>query len=115
MCFAWSRMTVISAAKKGAEERDASLPFEGFLEALCRVAVMKALPTRAEMAAAGYEQREDCGAYISYLKENERSTWEAMVQRSVGWGEEPNQPLVDCVGMLISLIVDSVESETRGG
>ena len=68
MCFAWSRMTVIHAAKKGSEERDRSLPFEGFLEALCRVAVMKALPTRKEMAAAGYERREDCGAYIAYLK-----------------------------------------------
>jgi len=114
MCFAWSRMTVIHAAKKGGEERDKSLPFEGFLEALCRLAVIKALPTRAEMAAAGYERREDCGTYIAYVKENETSKWEEMIQRSVDWGEEPPQPLPECVGMLISLVEDCVESETRG-
>ena len=49
---------------------DTVLPFEGFMEALIRIAAQKALPTEEEMRQEpeGSPSRHDAGAYLAQLK-----------------------------------------------
>ena len=49
--FAWSRMVVAQPYTAGGGVKNRHVPFEGFLEALCRVAALKALPTDDELYA----------------------------------------------------------------
>ena len=41
MCFAWSRMCVVDELTERGRMRDSHLPFEGFLEALIRMSILK--------------------------------------------------------------------------
>lgn len=49
---------------------DTHLPFEGFMEALCRIAAQKALPTEAELVAfaAANGCKPDAGEYMAQVR-----------------------------------------------
>ena len=64
LCFSWSRMCVGDSKTLGGLKRDSNLPFEGFLEAICRMAMMKALPTDDEIISAGCT---NAGTYVARL------------------------------------------------
>jgi len=53
VCFAWSRLCVVDGRTGPGRLRETHLSFEDFLEALCRLCIIKALPTDAEIEAAG--------------------------------------------------------------
>jgi hypothetical protein len=111
LCFVWARMAV--AATPG--PKDDALPFEGFLEALCRLASIKALPTDEEISAAGCE---DAGKYVMlmYQDEDTKAEYETMLrERTVGWGGKPSQPLDRCVAHTLSIIVHSMEATLYKG
>ena len=40
-CFTWSRMVVEESGTVRAQRREAALPFEGFMEAVCHLATLK--------------------------------------------------------------------------
>jgi len=108
LCFVWSRMA--STASK-----NDALPFEGFLEALCRISSIKALPTDGEIAARGCE---NAGRYVllMYTTEALRKEYEQMLaERTVGWGGGPQQPLERCVAHVLSIVVHAVEAEVFTG
>ena len=53
LCYAWSRMRYVDEEHKASRAKMTHLAFEDFLEALCRVAGLLALPTDEEVTAAG--------------------------------------------------------------
>ena len=110
LCFVWSRMA--SSSPSVADDR---LPFESFLEALCRLASIKALPTDEEMAAKGCE---DAGKYVQLMlsEEDTRKEYEDMLRaRRIGWGGKPTLPLETCVRHTISIISRAIEATCQRG
>ena len=82
-------------------------------EAICRVAVCKALPTDDEVEAAGFE---DAGAFLLALRESP-SDYKQWVD---DWNEahdspivKATQPAIRCLEHLILLIVRTVEANSK--
>lgn len=95
-------MVVVDASTERGQQRESSLPFEGFCEALCRVAVLKALPSDAEILASS---ATDAYEYIAMLDEEDETVYEAfLASHCSAWGAEPQQPLARCVAHLMALI-----------
>ena len=107
LCFAWSRMVVIDDSTARGRLRETHLPYEGFLEALCRVSTLMALPTDAEIEAASCR---DAGAFVEELKARDGLSYVSMQQeRKVAWGETPPQPEERCVAHLMALVTRRLE------
>lgn len=113
LSFSWSRMVVVNPASSSGQRNDCNLPFEGFLEALCRLATLKALPIDDEIAAAPDNVR-DAGSFMQALEENESSYNRFLNARNQKWGGEPRQPIERCVDHLIAVIIRGIERETMG-
>ena len=61
------------------------LSFEDFLEALCRLARLKAYPTDAEISAAG---ARDAPSYLHTLADEDMAAYDKMLRtRSAVWGQ----------------------------
>lgn len=104
LCFVWSRMCVTDERTEVAHLREEMLPFEGFLEALCRLSTLKAFPNDAEIAAAG-SSCPDAAAYLRGLQLNFADKYHAlMADRKGVWGREPLQPVHRCMDHLWSLL-----------
>jgi hypothetical protein len=90
-----------------------SLPFEGFLEATCRVACLKALPTDDELVTAGDEH---AGAFLLGMKEREQQRYATFLEeRRAKWGAAPRQPAHRCLHHLLCLAIHTVERASAGG
>lgn len=88
------------------------LPFESFLESLCLVATLKALPCDEMLAAAGDLEGWH---YVEHLREWKPAEYAAFVRRRKGkWGVAPNQPLCRTVDHLIRCIVHRIDSGQSG-
>jgi len=108
--FTWSRMVVGMPYSASGQIKTKHLPFEGFLEALCRVAGLKALPTDKEVAASGLK---DGGQYLAALKADNPAEYEEILStRANTWGSMPRQPMSRCVYHLISIILYRIEDLT---
>lgn len=101
-------MAVADGQTIGGRLKETCLPFEGFLEALCRLAMLKALPTDAEIAEAG---TQDAGTYMTWLRELNLGLYQQMLkERCCSFGELPRiQPLHRCVEHLITIIIRRIE------
>ena len=66
LCFACSRMAVIDSRTQKGNDKENNLPFEGFLEALCRLSMLKALPSDEELEETGCA---DAGIFLQRLQE----------------------------------------------
>lgn len=76
------------------------------------MAVLKALPTKAEILANGCM---DAGQYLINLKERNEKAYDAFVsERATRWGEEPKQPVPVCVEHMLTVIIRQIEGGTRG-
>lgn len=112
--FVWSRMAVIDARTERGFLRECCLPFEGFLEALCRVAVLKALPTDDEVLASGCAQT---GEYMDWLKVTHEEEYEEMLAtRGLAWGDAPSTAAetARAVCKTIEIIIHQIEESTNG-
>ena len=112
--FVWSIMAVKDSRTTRGAFRQANLPFEGFLEALCRVAGLKALPTDDEIAEAGCPH---AGAYMSKLQIEDEESYDRMLEeRSTPWSKrfEPPQPMARLVEHTITIMIHCMEGDTAG-
>ena len=101
------------AAQRGAI-KETHLPFEGFLEALCRVSVLKALPTDHEIDAAGASH---AGTHLETMRKDDRAGYEKlMATRAQPFEEEEPrlQPLHRCVAHLLEVLFYAIESTAKG-
>ena len=111
LCFVWSRMATSGAPSPN----DDRLPFEGFLEALCRLSTIKALPLDHEVRAKGCD---DAGQYVHLMNSSEdtKREWVLMQKkRKIGWGGMPAQPLERCVSHVLWIVVRSIEKIVMEG
>jgi len=111
--FIFSRMCVVDNRTEKGAAREAGLPFEGFLEALVRIAPMKALPTDEEIAEAG---QADAGMYLQWLGQTDEAAYENLLEeRATPWGaESADQPIDRCVAHVISIIIRTIEADSSG-
>lgn len=114
LCFVFSRLRVVDEESERGKRRLNSLSFEDFLEAVVRVATMKALPTNAELAILG---ARDAGTFLIQLRANPAGYTAFVKARERGWEDPLRQPIRRCVEHLLSLIIRTIEtglSESAG-
>ena len=106
-------MLVVDGWTEKGHLRETDLPFEGFLEALCRVSTLKALPTDREIAMSGCS---DAGRYMVWLRVQDEEAYHALLaERAGGWGDELRQPLARCLAHTIAIIFREMEEERKSG
>jgi len=114
-CFAfvWSRMGVVNGREGRGYLRESGLPFEGFLEVLCRISVLKAVPTDEEIEAAG---QSNAGTYLAWLKVEDEDGYATLVRtRGTPWGTDPsNKVVARCVHHMLAMMIYAIEGETAG-
>jgi hypothetical protein len=112
MSFAWSRMCVIDECTKTGRRKESTLPFEGFLEGLVRISMLKALPTDQQIAE--YECT-NAFQYFAKLRLNDEEAFQKMmVSGHTIWGDEPKtQPVPRCVNHVVDLILNKVTPSGR--
>ena len=92
--------------------KETCLPFESFLEALCRMSSLKALPTLDEIDVAG---EADAGSFLLNLKELNADRYAAYLAdpaHRVEWGDEPRgEAIYQRVEHLIHLLIRTIEGD----
>ena len=84
-CFAWSRMCVINGYTAEGGFQCTHLPFEGFMEALVRLSLLKALPTQAEVDL--HLACRDAREYMVRLEIDDNPAYlKLMSERTGAWG-----------------------------
>lgn len=106
LCFSWSRMCVADHHTKLGAKKDSNLPFEGFIEAICRMAMLKALPTDDEIVDA---ECEDASSYLAQLQLFDTPAYEKLLERKNPWGAEPSQPAHRCVAHMMAVILRRIK------
>ena len=114
LSFVMSRMAVIDARTTKGETKANHLPFEGFMEAICRLSMDKALPTDEELSKA---KCSDGGMFLLMLakKELDEEILDEFVDfkstHAIDWGGEPMQPLARCVEHMVTSIIRTIIDE----
>ena len=112
LIFVFSRLRVVDEESERGKRKLSTLSFEDFLEALVRVATMKALPTRAELALLG---ARDAGTFLIDLRSNPTGYAAFVKARERGWDDPLRQPIHRCLEHLLSLIIRTIELGMPGG
>lgn len=109
LAFVWSRMAVAEPYSEKGVVRLLHLPFESFLEALCRCARRKAFPTDDEIAEAGFDH---AGTFMDDLRENHPAALDQLMRtRTTPWGAPlSGPPLARCVEHFLCMLIHTIAS-----
>ena len=111
LCFAWSRFYVPEKKSLKAMIRIRSLDFLGWLEALVRLAMLKALPTEEEIDLTFCK---NAGEWLDE-KFGMPEYKEVMDTRATPWGQVPAyQPAHISVRQMVQLFIHRIEKELAG-
>jgi len=115
LIFTWSRVRgaigVASAYSDASQIRMRHLHFEDFLEALCRLSALLALPTDDDLEEVG---SEDAGVYLMLLAEDPPAYRSFLTERRGALLKPPRQPIWRCVEHLVAYLARLVEHNTSG-
>ena len=118
LCFVWSRMVVIDPRTRLGHLKESHLPFEGFLEAICRLAILKGLPTDREIEASEWYSDEspiDAAEYFERFSNDSPDEYQAFIEEhATPWGGTPQQPTHRCVAHLVSIIIRTIKVISAG-
>ena len=106
LCFASARMVVVETRTEIGKRRDSMIQFQGFIEALCRASTLKALPTTAEIEAAG------CKNAAQWIEENQDEYMAILSTRAPPWGTDPVRPVEESMKMVLDIVLDAVARTT---
>lgn len=107
LAFVWSRTCVTEPHTERGRVRSKCLPFEGFMEAITRVACLKALPTDELLSSSGVAH---AGLYMADLRRNHPAVHSSFLEeRRTVWGQSPKQPVERCLHHCLCLIVHTIE------
>ena len=110
LAFIWSRMKVIDERSIASQKKLAGLGFEDFLEALCRIAIMKAWPDDYDFKESGCK---DGWQYVCELKANDPKTHAKLLkERQIPWNGEPWLFSHHCVSHLVCGLIRVIDTAT---
>ncbi len=132
--FTWSRMVVAQPYSAGGAVKNRHVPFEGWLEALCRLSALKALPTDLELCREQYDEAiasgsspgaaaaaveaavepggSSAGRYLNGLRADDPAAYdELLTTRASSWGSTPRQPVSRCIDHVLSIIFFTIGTE----
>jgi hypothetical protein len=79
------------------------LAFEDWLEAICRLAACKSLPTDEQLKAA---ECESAGLYLRQLKADSPDEFDELIEAGARpWGAEPRMLIERCVDHMCSILI----------
>ena len=109
LCFVTSRMYVIDGSTDKGRVKESNIPFEGFLECLCRAAILKGYPTDEEIR---HSEFADGGSYILYLRKEMPANYKRIMEEEAApWGSPPKLPAERCLEHLLTLIIRTIEAQ----
>ena len=113
LAFGWSRMAVRDASTDKGARKESHLPFEGWLEALCHLGALKALPTDDEIEEAGDKH---AGAHTARLRDEQGKEFQrALARGATKWGDDPGQPFHRALAHCLAIITHSIGQSLGGG
>ena len=115
LCFSWAKMLTTNEQETRARIKMTHLSFEDFLESLCRLAVLKALPTNDELAEA--ECEEACTYLLHQAAEKPAVHADFLRSRRVAWGHLPEGEMADVqpVWRKVELLIEWLIVLCQGG
>lgn len=106
--FKWSMIRARPDHTIESERKMRQLAFEDWLEALVRLACTMALPTDAELDAAG---AQDAGEFLHGLQDDGNGLDRFVREHRADWRGQPRQHVSRCVAHLIALLLRSVKQD----
>ena len=111
LCFVSSRMSVIDNTSERGRIKENTLPFEGFLEALCRLSMLKAWPTDVEVQQSPHA---DAGEFVRCIRGEDPARYKTLCLEScTKWGDESWLPLDRCVENLVLFLLHTIEAQVN--
>ena len=111
LSFVYSVMCVIDASTEEGGIKERSLPFEGFLEAIIRLATTLPIPNDQQLADAGFVH---AGPYLSQLAELNEIRFAALTkEQACEWGDTPNEALSGSMPRRIEHFVDMIKRRMK--
>ena len=105
LSFLWARMVVANYQTVEGRRREFTLTFEDFMEAMCRMSSLKALPTADELKAAGCTH---AGQWVDEMRKQPYFYQDRMETLATPWGTEPDKPVGDSVRMVLDIMCHAI-------
>ena len=110
--FMWSRVRQLDDYSDASERSLRNLSFEDFVEAVVRMSTMVPLPSDNEIKEVN---AQDAGEFVITLQQaSEKAFGEFIVASKRTFDQEPKQRVHRCVDHLMSVMVRTIEQNSKG-